>query len=107
MGVDVLTFIKFCVKRRRIYWTYHINMRLKGRLISREAILSSVDSYEIIEEYPKDKYLPSYLVCTEYQTEVIHVLIAIDSANDVVTIITAYRPDRDEWEKDLRTRRRR
>jgi hypothetical protein len=82
-------------------------MRLKGRFIPREAISSSVDTYEIIEEYPKDKYLPSYLVYAEYQADVIHILIAIDSASDVVTIITAYRPDREEWERDLRTRRRR
>ncbi len=62
MDTDVLTFVKSCVKRRRVRWTYHINMRLKGRFIPREAILSSVDAYEIIEEYPGDKYLPSYLV---------------------------------------------
>jgi hypothetical protein len=104
---DVLIFVKSCVKRRRLRWTYHINMRLKGRFIPREAILSSVDAYEIIEEYPGDKYLPSYLVYTEYESDVIHVLMAIDLANDVVTIITAYRPDREEWERDLRTRRRR
>ena len=107
MDVDVLTFIKSCVKRRRIRWTYRINMRLKGRFIPREAILSSVDAYEIIEEYPKDKYLPSYLMYAEYQGDVIHILIAADSVNDVVTIITAYRPDREDWERDLRTRRRR
>jgi hypothetical protein len=107
VDTDILTFVKLCVKRRRLRWTYHINMRLKGRFIPREAILSSVDAYEIIEEYPGDKYLPSYLVYTEYESDVIHVLMAIDLANDVVTIITAYRPDREEWERDLRTRRRR
>ncbi len=106
-GTDILASIKSCVKRRRIRWTYHINMRLKGRFIPREAILSSVDAYEIIEEYPKDKYLPSYLICTEYRADVIHILMAIDSPNDVVTIVTAYRPDPDEWESNLRTRRRR
>jgi hypothetical protein len=40
-------------------------MRLKGRFIPREAILASTESYEIIEEYPKDKYLPSCLVYAE------------------------------------------
>lgn len=106
MVMGILASIKSCVQRRRIRWTYHINMRLKGRFIPREAVLLSVDSYEIIEEYPQDKYLPSYLVYTEYGADVIHILIAIDSANDMATIITAYRPDREEWEDDLKTRRR-
>jgi hypothetical protein len=43
-------------------WTYHVNMRLQGRFISREEILDSVSEYQIIEEYPADKYLPSYLI---------------------------------------------
>ncbi|MGR3309294.1 MAG: DUF4258 domain-containing protein [Candidatus Brocadiales bacterium] len=55
MNIDVLEFIKSCIKRRRIRWTHHVNMRLKERFILREAILSSIDTYEIIEEYPKDK----------------------------------------------------
>ena len=82
-------------------------MRLRGRFIPRETILSSVDAYEIIEEYPEDKYLPSYLIYTEYRADVVHILIAVDSTDDMVTIITAYRPDREEWERDLRTRRKR
>ena len=56
MTIDILEFIKSCIKRRKIYWTYHVNVRLKGRSISRELVLASVDSYEIIEEYPEDKY---------------------------------------------------
>lgn len=30
--------------------------------IERDAILESVESFEILEAYPEDKYLPSYLV---------------------------------------------
>jgi len=106
MDVDVLRFIKSCVERRRIHWTYHINMRLRGRFIPREAILASVDSYEIIEAYATDKYLPSYLVYSEYRGEPIHIQIAVDADGDKVTLVTAYRPDRDKWESDLKTRRK-
>jgi len=103
---DILNFIKSCIRDRRIRWTYHVNMRLKGRFISRETILSSVESYEIIEEYPKDKYLPSYLVYAKDKGQVIHIHIATDIENDSVTIITSYRPTLDKWEKDFRTRRK-
>jgi hypothetical protein len=59
---DAVAFIRRCVGDRKIYWTYHVNMRLAGRHLTREAILGAVASYEIIEAYPEDKYLPSYLV---------------------------------------------
>jgi hypothetical protein len=81
-------------------------MRLKGRFIPREAILASTESYEIIEEYPEDKYLPSYLVYAEHEGEVFHIQIATDVAGDSVVIVTAYRPTPDKWEADLKTRRR-
>ena len=56
---DPLRFIQECVRNRRVLWTYHVNMRLSGRFIRRgEAILDAVESYEIIEAYPGDKYLP-------------------------------------------------
>jgi len=42
-------FIKQCVKDEKILWTYHVNMRLTGRLIPRKFILVSIDNYKIIE----------------------------------------------------------
>jgi hypothetical protein len=53
---DPLDFIQRCVREKRIAWTYHITMRLKGRFIARQEILDSVADYEMIEEYPKNKY---------------------------------------------------
>jgi len=104
MNVDILGFIKSCIKHRKIHWTYHVNMRLKGRAISRETILSSVDTYEIIEEYPKDKYLPSYLIYAKYESQIIHIQIATDLENDNITIVTSYKPTLDKWEKNFKTR---
>jgi hypothetical protein len=106
MDGNILGFIKSCINRRKIHWTYHVNMRLKGRFIPREAILSSVDTYEIIEEYPKDKYFPSYLIYAEYEKQIIHIQIAIDLKNDNIAIVTTYKPTLDKWDKDFKTRRR-
>ena len=64
---DPLTFIRRCVVNRNIVWTYHVNMRLATKSINRRVIIDSIHAYEIIETYPDDKYLPSYLVYTEYQ----------------------------------------
>ena len=52
-----------------------------------------------------NKYLPSYLVLARLPGEAIHVLFAADVGGDNVRVITAYRPSRDEWADDLKTRR--
>jgi hypothetical protein len=100
-----LAFIQRCIRERKIHWTFHVNMRLKGRFISRQKILESVSTFEIIEEYPEDKYLPSYLIYLQHQGTVFHVLFAVDLAGDNIRIVTAYYPNIEEWEEDLKTRR--
>ena len=82
-----------------------MNLRLKGRFVSHQTILDAVDSYEIVESYPGDKYLPSYLVLARLADDAIHVLFATDVEGDNVRVVTAYRPSLDEWEDGLKTRR--
>ena len=102
---DPLAFIQACVRQRSIFWTYHINLRLQRRSIARQTILDAVDTYEIIEAYPEDKYLPSYLTLAKHLEEVFHLLFATDVEGENVRIVTAYRPSPDEWESDGKTRR--
>lgn len=102
---EPLTFIQRCVREQRIYWTYHVNMRMVNRFISRKAILDAVQTFEIIESYPKDKYLPSYLVFAKSSDGLFHILFAIDVENDNVRIVTVYRPSPEEWQPDMKTRR--
>ena len=80
-------------------------MRLQGRFIPRQMILDAVDTYEIIEEYPKDKFLPSYLVLARTSGDTFHILFAIDVEGENVRVVTAYRPSLEEWEADLKMRR--
>jgi hypothetical protein len=100
-----LQFIKECVMARRIYWTYHVNMRLLQRYIPRSWILLSIDNYILIESYPKDKYLPSYLIWSVYESVIFHILFGVDVEENHVRIITAYKPDPDEWTNSLQERR--
>jgi hypothetical protein len=64
-----------------------------------------VDSYDLVEAYPEDKYLPSYLVLARRPGDAIDVLFAADVEADNVRVVTAYRPSLDEWNDDLKTRR--
>ena len=54
---DPLGFIQRCLRERKLHWTYHVNMRLAGRHISRDEILGAVDGYSVVEAYPEDKEL--------------------------------------------------
>lgn len=100
-----LEFIQACVSKGQILWTYHVNMRLKGRSISRQTVLESLTSYEIIEPYPHDKYLPSDLVRAQHGDQILHILFAVDLKEMNVRVVTAYRPDPAEWNQDFRIRR--
>lgn len=103
---DPLEFISECVRNQRVYWTYHVNMRLKDRFLPREMILESADYYEIIEAYPEDKYLPSYLVYARHHDVVFHILFAADVEERNVRVITSYYPDPVLWDPALKTRRK-
>lgn len=100
-----ISFIQDCIRRGRIFWSYHVNMRLAGRFIPREVILAAVETYEMVEAYPGDKYLPSYLLLARHGSEAFHVLFAVDVEGDNVRAVTSYRPDAGEWQADLKTRR--
>jgi hypothetical protein len=107
LPADPIRFIQDCIRRGRLLWTYHVNMRLAGRFIPRESVLAAVDTFELVEAYPHDKYLPSYLILGRIGTDAFHVLFAADVEGDNVRVVTAYRPDAAEWEDDLKTRRSR
>lgn len=102
---DALEFIRRCIRERKVHWTYHVNIRLAGRYILRDEVLGAADTYEIIESYPDDKYLPSYLVWAKSDRGTFHVLFAVDVSSDNVRIVTAYRPNPEEWESDFKVRR--
>jgi len=80
-------------------------MRLRQRPVPVEAVVGAVDSFEIIEEYPHDKYLPSYLIRAEWRQTIFHVQVATDVQSDNVRIVTVYVPRPDEWDADGRVRK--
>lgn len=85
---------------------YHVNMRLKERFIPRKSIITSVNAYEIIESYHRDKYMPSYLVWSSFREIIFHILFATDIESCHVRVITAYHPDPEQWISSLKQRRR-
>jgi hypothetical protein len=87
-------------------WTYHIGRRLEMRAIGRSVIVASTETYELVESYADDKYLPSYLILAWHEGDAFHILFGMDIDDRNVRVVTPYRPSSEEWEADLTTRRR-
>jgi hypothetical protein len=80
-------------------------MRLEQRSLGSEMLLKGAESLEIIEAYPDDKYLPSFLVRGEVEGRVFHAQIATDVEAGNVRIVTMYIPVPDDWDSGFRIRR--
>jgi hypothetical protein len=80
-------------------------MRHAGRFIPPEFILAAVDTRELVNAYPDDKYLPSYLLLGQGGTDAFLLLVAADMKSDNIRIVTACRPDAGEWLSDLKAGR--
>lgn len=70
-----------------------------------EILMKGADSLEIIESYPDDKYLPSFLLRGVSGTVVFHALIAADVQDANIRVVTMYVPAPEEWDSELRVRR--
>jgi len=80
-------------------------MRLQQRGLDADALRKAISSLEIIEAYPDDKYLPSFLLRGETQGAVFHAQIATDVEGDNIRVVTMYTPDAEEWDEESRKRK--
>jgi len=106
MNQDLLNMenIRDFVEKRKIGWTKHCLNRLNQRDISIEDAKHAIKNGEIVEYYYDDyPYQSCLIVGNDEQNEVLHVVCGIN--DEIVYMITAYHPDTDEWEEDMKTRR--
>jgi hypothetical protein len=82
-------------------------MRLQQRALPADILRNEMETLEIIEAYPQDKYLPSFLLRGESEGCVFHAQIATDVEGENIRIVTVYIPDPGEWDEGLRIRRTR
>ena len=93
------------IQQNRIEWSVHALKRMLEKNISRAAVKHVIAKGEIIENYPDDKPFPSALCHGIWQGQVLHVVLAYDLNGRKVYVITAYWPDEEHFNNDLRTRR--
>lgn len=89
-----------------IVMTNHAMKRLYERNITIEGIKDAIITGEIFEQYEDDKSFPSCLLLGKNENgAAIHLVVSIN--DEFLYVITAYYPDDDEWENDLKTRKER
>ncbi len=86
--------------------TEHARQRLIERGITVKDIMRCIAEGEIIKQYPDDKPFPSCLILgMAVNSSYIHVVVSHDE--EFIYLITAYHPDKDQWEPDFKTRKER
>jgi hypothetical protein len=89
-----------------INYRIHATRRMFQRNIHPEDIEKVLQSGNVIEEYPEDYPLPSFLISgTTQQGKPLHVVIGVNNDEKELVIITAYEPSIDKWTNSF-TRRR-
>ena len=101
--IDIIEIRQLCEKGS-LRWTNHVFVRLAQRKIDTAEVISALLNREIIEHYPEDYPYPSCLVHGWFTNDdPLHVVCGIGDGE--LWIITAYRPNQEEWSVDLKTRK--
>lgn len=90
--------------QKKVIWTKHCLNRLNQRKILIYDIEVAISKGNIIEYYYDDYPYPSCLILgRDNNNKEIHIVCGI--CEEYICIITAYHPNIDKWEIDMKTRR--
>ena len=97
--------IRKLIHEGKVKWTKHCLEKMGERDISISDVRYCIETGEIIEDYPDDFPHPSCLIYGEPSGgETLHVVVGSDG--EMLFIITAYEPNTEKFEDDLKTRRK-
>ena len=96
--------IKMCILSKKIDWTKHCLNRLNQRDIMIRDVKEAIKNGKIIEYYYEDYPYPSCLIFGKDKNKrTLHIVCGV--SDDIVHMITAYYPNDNKWEEDMKTRR--
>ncbi len=102
MELDIKELRKLC-QEDKIKWSRHAIKRLRERKISITDFESCILCGEIIKQYPDDRPTPSCLILAWINQTPLHIVIGSDG--NYIYSITAYHPNSEEWQNDMKTRK--
>ena len=103
---DILRKVREAAPRKILFLPHAIDqMNRPERMITPTEVHEVIAGGEVIEDYPTDPRGHSCLMMGNTSAErVVHVVCSLKE--DYLAIITAYIPSIEEWNRDLRTRKK-
>lgn len=103
--IDIKELQTIAVNTDNVVLTQHVLERIRQREVEKDDLLNIIATGEIIEQYPDDFPLPSCLILgNSIKGDPLHIVCGV--GKNKLWIVTVYIPDRNEWESDLKTRKR-
>ena len=100
----IIESIREYITKRKVDWTKHCLNRLNQRNIQIIDVKTAIITGKIIEFYYDDYPYPSCLILGyDQNNKVIHVVCGM--SENIVHMVTAYYPNTNKWESDMKTRR--
>lgn len=88
-----------------IEYRVHATRRMFQRNINEDDVEFVVKNGEVIEHYEQDFPLSSLLIFGRNQEgHPLHIVVAVDSHNQKIIVVTAYEPDPRKWTDDFSRR---
>jgi beta-phosphoglucomutase-like phosphatase (HAD superfamily) len=85
-----------------IIFRVHALTRMFERRISVEDVRTAITRGEVVQTYPDDKPYPSRLLLGWIGTRPLHVVVAEDSEDGILIVVTAYEPDPIQWDSGFK-----
>ncbi len=102
--IDIKDLQALALNTDNVVLTRHVFERIQEREVERDDLFSVISTGEIIEQYPNDYPFPSCLILGNDLNDCpLHIVCGL--GKNKVWVITAYIPNLDEWEDDLKTRK--
>ena len=91
---------------RPIIFRIHAIQRMFERRFSEENVRQVLQSGEMIEDYSDEMPYPSGLMLGRRGNRPLHVILAENTRDNELVVITAYEPDPSQWKSGFRNRKK-
>jgi len=99
--------IRRCAAKGKVRWSSHASREALAEQLMESAVVQALTRGEVIEDYPQlTRPLPDCLVLGWLaDASPVHAVIGVDEPKDQILVITVYRPLKERWSDDYRTRK--
>lgn len=88
-----------------ITYTGHALRRMFERGLTKSEVVTTIQSGEVIADYPDDQPHPSQLRLGWVCQKAVHIVVSREPEQGACYVITAYYPSLNIWHDDFKTRR--